>query len=73
MGQDISKSYIPPPLSLRDCYVDGEIDLVRYRLYRRRTYKNLFIDVEAMIKKNNKGNVIKQVLFPLKKLDHNEQ
>ena len=54
MGQDISKSYIPPPLSLRDCYVDGEIDLVRYRLYRRRTYKNLFIDVKAMIKKNKK-------------------
>jgi hypothetical protein len=57
MGQDISKSYIPPPLSLRDCYVDGEIDLVRYRLYRKRQYKNLFIDVEAMIRKNKKRKV----------------
>ena len=58
MGQDISKSYIPPPLTLRDCYVDGEIDLVRYRLYRKRTFKNNFIDVESMIKNNKKRKLM---------------
>ena len=30
MGQDISKSLSPPPLSLQDCIVDGRIDLTRY-------------------------------------------
>ena len=54
MGQDISKSYIPPPLTLWDCYVDGEINLVRYRLYCKRTYNNNFIDIESMIKSNKK-------------------
>ena len=55
MEQDISKSYIPPPLMLCDCYLDGKTDLVRYRLYCRRIYKNNFIDIESMIKnKNNK-------------------
>ena len=67
MGQDISKSYIPPSLSLHDCYIDGEIDLVRYRLYQRRTYKNLFIDVEAMIKKNKKRKLNKTITVSSKK------
>jgi hypothetical protein len=54
MGQDISKSYLPPPVSLRDCYVDGEIDLVRYWLFWQRTYKRNFIDIEAMMNNNKK-------------------
>ena len=40
MGQEISTSYTPPPLSLRDCLVDGQIDLTRYRLYARRQYED---------------------------------
>ena len=36
MGQDISKSITPPPLSLTDCLVNGQIDTVRYTYYRRR-------------------------------------
>ena len=36
MGQNISKSLIPPPLSLRDCFIDGRIDIARYIYYRRR-------------------------------------
>jgi hypothetical protein len=54
MGQDISKSYLPPPVSLRNCYVDDEIDFVQYQLFCQRTYKNNFIDIEAMMKKNKK-------------------
>jgi len=44
MGQEISKSYTPPPLTLRDCLVDGQIDLTRYRLYARRVYDNEYTD-----------------------------
>ena len=38
MGQNISKACAPPPLSLRDCIVNGKIDLTCYRLYTRRHY-----------------------------------
>jgi hypothetical protein len=27
MGQEIAKSYTPPPLTLHNCLVDGQIDL----------------------------------------------
>ena len=37
MGQDISKSIIPPPLTLQDCFVNGQINLARYLYYRRRS------------------------------------
>ena len=36
MGNDISRSIIPPPLSINDCVVDGELDLMRYYMYKRR-------------------------------------
>ena len=36
MGQSISKASSAPPLTLRDCLVNGRIDLTRYRLYARR-------------------------------------
>ena len=32
---DVSKSIIPPPLSLTDCLVDGQIDPIRYLFYQR--------------------------------------
>ena len=35
MGQDLSKSIVPPPLSFQDCLTNGEIDPVRYIMYRR--------------------------------------
>ena len=50
MGQSISKAYTPPPLSLRDCLVDGQIDLAKYRVYSKRTYGNDFIDTNGMMK-----------------------
>ena len=36
MGQDISKSITPPPLTLHHCFVDGKIDIPRYLYYRRK-------------------------------------
>ena len=45
MGNDISKAFTPPPLTLRDCLVDGQIDLARYRLYVRRTYEDEYEDI----------------------------
>ena len=33
MVQDISNAYSPPPLSFRDCLVDGRIDVARYMVY----------------------------------------
>ena len=47
MGQDISKSITPPPLSLTDCVVDGKIDLPRYMYYQKRTY-GINIDSQFM-------------------------
>ena len=35
MGQDISKSITPPPLSFQDCFYNGEVDVARYTHYRR--------------------------------------
>ena len=37
MGQDISKSITPPPLSLQDCIVNGQINVSRYVYYRKQT------------------------------------
>ena len=37
MGQDVSKSITcPPPLSLQDCFIDGQINAVRYTVYRHK-------------------------------------
>ena len=42
MGNDISSSISPPPFNLKDCFINGEIDLFRYRAYKnRRRRQNL--------------------------------
>ena len=41
MGNDISSSITPPPLSLQDCTIDGELDLLRYSIYRKRIKKKV--------------------------------
>ena len=33
MGNNISNAFTPPPLTLRDCIVDGRINLARYVNY----------------------------------------
>ena len=35
MGQDLSKSLLPPPTTFQQCSVDDEFSLPRYILYRR--------------------------------------
>ena len=35
MGQGISSATIPPPLTLRDCLINGRLDLAQYTWYRR--------------------------------------
>ena len=32
----MSSSTLPPPLSLRDCYVDGSLDVIRYYAFSRK-------------------------------------
>ena len=44
MGQDISKSITPPPLSLQDCVYNGELDIARYTHYRRQLDDQLHHD-----------------------------
>ena len=33
MGQDISKAFTPPPLTFRDCFVDGRVDVAKFMIY----------------------------------------
>jgi hypothetical protein len=42
MGNNISSSISPPPFNLKDCFINGKIDLFRYRAYKnRRRQQNL--------------------------------
>ena len=52
MGQDISKAYTPPPLSLWDCLLDGHNNLAKYRLYSKRNKTHGYIDIKALLKEN---------------------
>ena len=56
MGNDISQAYTPPPLSLRDCLVDGQIDLARYRLHAKRQYEDEYQDIHQTRLSNNNNN-----------------
>ena len=58
MGQAISQSCTPPPLGLRDCLVNGTIDLAKYRLYSKRTHddEDIFNEFKRkMIAENDDG------------------
>ena len=70
MGQDISKSFTPPPLSFRDCLVDGRIDLTRYRIYSRRQYEDAYNDPIFSTKskrKHDESEPKKQVIRSVKR------
>ena len=47
MGNNVSTSIIPPPLSLNDCVVDGELDIARYFIYKR-IYRRKMIQSDAL-------------------------
>ena len=53
MGQNISSSYTPPPISLHDCLIDGQIDLAKYRIYSKRTYDDDYIPTDDLKRKSN--------------------
>ena len=40
MGNSLQKSLYNPPLTFRDCLVDGELDISKYFIYRRRQEEN---------------------------------
>ena len=54
MGQDISKAHTPPPLSFRDCLVDGRINMARYMVYSQSIFEEDFNDVEDILISNHK-------------------
>ena len=41
MGNDLSSSIVPPPLSVNDCIVNGELDFMRYYMYKRKLRRKL--------------------------------
>ena len=51
MRQDISKVVNPPPLTLTHCFLDGNTDLGRYCVYRRR-----LTQAEKVLVKHHKNN-----------------
>ena len=53
MGQDLSKSLIPPPFTLLDCLVNGKLDFARYIYFRR---KQDYIDLDNQFVAISIGN-----------------
>ena len=39
MGQDISKAFTPPPLTFRDCVIDGRVDVAKYMIYSQSIFE----------------------------------
>ena len=54
MGQDISTAFTPPPLSFRDCFVDGRINLAKYIVYSTTTFDDDYIDIEELLNKKKR-------------------
>ena len=54
MGQDISKAHAPPPLSFRDCLVDGRIDMARHVACSQSMFEEDLNDVKDTLISNNK-------------------
>ena len=61
MGQENSKPFYPPPTSFQQCFLDGELCIYRYYLYRRKQD-----DIDNMLKMNF------EMLFNNKKRKHTE-
>ena len=72
MGNDLSSSITPPPLSLNDCVVDGELDIARYYIYKRRVRRetNQNSAMNALI--HRKRKVVTNVT-PLSKVCKNQR
>ena len=51
MGQSISKASLASPLTLRYYLVNSRIDLIRYRLYTRCLYEDIYNSKKIIGKK----------------------
>ena len=58
MGQSISKASSAPPLTFRDCLVNGRIDSTCYRLYARHQYEDIYDSKINSLEKKRKHDVI---------------
>ena len=61
MGNDLSSSITPPPLSLNDCVVNGELDIARCYVYKRRVQRDKN-QIDAL-------NAIEALLFSTENLE----
>ena len=59
MGNDISLSITPQPLSVNDCFINGELDLIRYYMYKRRLRRQLLrhTQLKEIVNHKRKGYV----------------
>ena len=54
MGQDISKAFTPPPLTFRDCLIDGCIDVAKYMIYSQSIIEEETLDIEEFSNTNKR-------------------
>ena len=54
MGQDISKAFTPPPLTFRDCLIDGRIDVAKYMIYSQSIIEEETLDIEEFSNTNKR-------------------
>ena len=64
MGQDISTALNPPPLTLTHCIVDGNINIGRYCIYKRRQALH---DKCVVMRHNKRRSHSEDTLLPDKK------
>ena len=76
MGNDFSTSIIPPPITLRDCFIDGELNLYRYQAYRQRIdrrrlqtsrIKSLRSNIASQLNSSHQKRVVKRTPRTVKK------
>ena len=54
MGQDISKAFTPPPLTFRDCVIDGRVDVAKYMIYSQSIFEEETLDMEEFMNTNKR-------------------
>ena len=68
MVQDLSKSINPLPLTLTHCFVDGNIDLSRYYIYKRRRAEQDKALVVCRMNARKKKERVSMTFLPLQKI-----
>ena len=67
MADQITHSISTIPLSLRDCFVNGEVDIYRYWTYKRRKQRkmNNLLILDSIVKKTRKRTNIEMESKPI--------